>query len=221
DGRADRERLDGAWGIVDVADCVAAARHLAEAGEVDGARLAIRGGSAGGYTTLASLVFTDAFAAGASYYGVADLEALARDTHKFESRYLDRLVGPWPQEAELYRERSPIHHVDRLSTPVILLQGLEDAVVPPAQAEAMASALAPGDELALVPPVSGGATTGVVHARVTQEPLSLDRLVAMVRDARAGAVVTFAGVTREVDRLDYEAYIAMAEAELARIAGAA
>ena len=140
-GRAYRERLDGAWGIVDVADCVAAARHLAEAGEVDGARLAIRGGSAGGYTTLASLVFTDAFAAGASYYGVADLEALARDTHKFESRYLDRLVGPWPQEAELYRERSPIHHVDRLSTPVILLQGLEDAVVPPAQAEAMAAAL--------------------------------------------------------------------------------
>jgi len=101
----------------------------------------VTGGSAGGYTTLCALVFTDAFAAGASYYGVADLEALARDTHKFESRYLDRLVGPWPQDAERYRERSPIHHVDRLSCPVILLQGLEDPVVPPAQAEAMAAAL--------------------------------------------------------------------------------
>ncbi|HEY3020395.1 MAG TPA: S9 family peptidase [Solirubrobacteraceae bacterium] len=140
-GRAYRERLDGAWGIVDVADCVAAARHLSEAGEADGARIAIRGSSAGGYTTLRALTATDAFAAGASHYGVADLEALARDTHKFESRYLDRLVGPYPAAADVYRERSPIHHVDDLSCPVILLQGLEDPVVPPAQAEAMAAAL--------------------------------------------------------------------------------
>jgi dipeptidyl aminopeptidase/acylaminoacyl peptidase len=140
-GRAYRRRLDGQWGIVDVNDCVAAARHLAERGDVDPARLAIRGGSAGGYTTLCALTFRDDFAAGASYYGVADVAALARDTHKFESRYLDRLIGPWPQAERLYRERSPIHFTDRLSCPVILLQGLEDEVVPPAQAEMMAAAL--------------------------------------------------------------------------------
>jgi len=140
-GRAYRQRLAGRWGIVDVDDCVAAARFLADGGEVDPRRLAIRGGSAGGYTTLCALTFRDQFAAGASYYGVADAEALARDTHKFESRYLDRLIGPWPQAAELYRQRSPIHHTERLSCPVILLQGLEDEVVPPAQAERMAAAL--------------------------------------------------------------------------------
>jgi dipeptidyl aminopeptidase/acylaminoacyl peptidase len=140
-GRAYRQRLDGQWGIVDVDDCVAAARYLAGRGDVDPARLAIRGGSAGGYTTLCALTFRDDFAAGASYYGVADVAALARDTHKFESRYLDRLIGPWPQAEALYRERSPIHFTDRLSCPVILLQGLEDEVVPPAQAEMMAAAL--------------------------------------------------------------------------------
>jgi dipeptidyl aminopeptidase/acylaminoacyl peptidase len=140
-GRAYRQRLEGQWGIVDVDDCVAAARHLAELGEVDPARLAVRGGSAGGWTTLCALTFRDDFAAGASYYGVADAEALARDTHKFESRYLDRLIGPWPEAAELYRQRSPIHFTERLSCPVILLQGLEDEVVPPTQAEAMAAAL--------------------------------------------------------------------------------
>jgi dipeptidyl aminopeptidase/acylaminoacyl peptidase len=140
-GRAYRRQLDGQWGIVDVDDCVAAARQLAEWGEVDPRRLAIRGGSAGGWTTLCTLTFRDDFAAGASYFGVADAEALARDTHKFESRYLDRLIGPWPDAAELYRQRSPIHHTSRLSCPVILLQGLEDEVVPPAQAEAMAAAL--------------------------------------------------------------------------------
>jgi dipeptidyl aminopeptidase/acylaminoacyl peptidase len=140
-GRAYRQRLDGQWGIVDVQDCVAAARYLAGRGDVDPARLAIRGGSAGGYTTLCALTFTDEFAAGASYYGVADAAALARDTHKFESRYLDRLMGPWPEAEARYRERSPIHFTDRLSCPVILLQGLEDKVVPPAQAEAMAAAL--------------------------------------------------------------------------------
>jgi dipeptidyl aminopeptidase/acylaminoacyl peptidase len=140
-GRACRRQLDGQWGIVDVDDCVAAARQLVASGEVDPRRLAIRGGSAGGWTTLCALTFRDDFAAGASYYGVGDAEALARDTHKFESRYLDRLIGPWPAAAELYRQRSPIHATDRLSCPVILLQGLEDEVVPPAQAEAMAAAL--------------------------------------------------------------------------------
>jgi dipeptidyl aminopeptidase/acylaminoacyl peptidase len=140
-GRAYRKRLEGQWGIVDVDDCVAAAQFLAGRGDVDPARLAIRGGSAGGYTTLCALTFRDVFAAGASYYGVADVVALAVDTHKFESRYLDRLIGPWPQAEALYRERSPIHFTDRLSCPVILLQGLEDEVVPPAQAEMMAAAL--------------------------------------------------------------------------------
>jgi dipeptidyl aminopeptidase/acylaminoacyl peptidase len=140
-GRAYRRQLDGQWGVVDVDDCVAAARHLADRGEVDPRRLVIRGESAGGWTTLCALTFRDDFAAGASHYGVADAEALARDTHKFESRYLDRLIGPWPDAAELYRQRSPIHFTDRLSCPVILLQGLEDEVVPPAQAEAMAAAL--------------------------------------------------------------------------------
>jgi dipeptidyl aminopeptidase/acylaminoacyl peptidase len=140
-GRAYRERLRGGWGVIDTDDCIAAARFLAEGGEVDGERLAIRGGSAGGYTTLCALVFHDEFAAGASYYGVADTETLARDTHKFESRYLDGLIGPYPAEAALYRERSPIHFVERLRVPVILFQGLEDEIVPPNQAETMAAAL--------------------------------------------------------------------------------
>jgi dipeptidyl aminopeptidase/acylaminoacyl peptidase len=140
-GRAYQQRLAGRWGIVDVDDCAAAARHLAAQGRVDPRRLAIRGGSAGGYTTLCALIFRDDFAAGASYYGVADAAALARDTHKFESRYLDRLIGPWPAAEALYRERSPIHFTERLSCPVILFQGLEDEVVPPAQAEAMVAAL--------------------------------------------------------------------------------
>jgi dipeptidyl aminopeptidase/acylaminoacyl peptidase len=134
-GRAYRDALKGQWGVADVEDCVAAARHLVETGEADGGRLAIRGGSAGGFTTLAALTTRDDFAAGASYFGVGDLGALARDTHKFESRYLDGLVGPYPEAEAIYRERSPVEHVDGLSTPVILFQGLEDVVVPPAQAE--------------------------------------------------------------------------------------
>jgi dipeptidyl aminopeptidase/acylaminoacyl peptidase len=141
-GRAYRERLRGRWGEVDTADCLNAARQLAKLGEVDATRLAIRGGSAGGYTTLCALAFHDLFAAGASYYGVADAELLARDTHKFESRYLDQLIGPYPEAAELYRARSPIHAADRIACPVILFQGLEDEVVPPSQAEAMVAALA-------------------------------------------------------------------------------
>jgi dipeptidyl aminopeptidase/acylaminoacyl peptidase len=140
-GRQYRERLKGRWGILDVDDCMAAARFLVDRGDADAARLAIRGGSAGGYTTLCALTFQDLFAAGASYYGVADAEALAKDTHKFESRYLDSLIGEYPKEAALYRERSPIHYTDRLSCPMLILQGLEDKVVPPSQAEAMVEAL--------------------------------------------------------------------------------
>ncbi len=125
-----------------VDDCVAVARFLAGRGDVDGDRLAIRGGSAGGFTVLAALTFHDTFTAGASRYGIADLAALAADTHKFEARYLDRLVGRWPEDESTYRERSPIHHVDRLTTPLLLLQGSEDPIVPPNQAHLMADALA-------------------------------------------------------------------------------
>ncbi|MEA2842613.1 MAG: hypothetical protein QOJ69_284, partial [Actinomycetota bacterium] len=137
----EEERLEHHGGVVDVADCVNAARYLVDAGEVDGGRLAIRGGSAGGYTTLCALTFTDVFAVGASYYGVADLASLATDTHKFESRYLDRLVGPWPGAEATYRARSPIHAADRLSSPLIVFQGAEDKVVPPEQAEVLVTAL--------------------------------------------------------------------------------
>ena len=140
-GREYRERLKGQWGIVDVDDCVNGARYLVEAGAVDGNRLAIRGGSAGGYTTLCALTFRGAFRAGASHYGISDLEALAKDTHKFESRYLDGLIGPYPERRDLYVERSPIHFTDRLACPMILFQGLEDKVVPPKQAEEMFEAV--------------------------------------------------------------------------------
>ena len=140
-GREYRQRLNGLWGIVDVEDCIAAANYLADRGDVDRKRMAIRGGSAGGYTTLCALVFHKTFAAGASHYGVGDLTALAGDTHKFESRYLDKLIGPYPAAAALYRERSPIHFADRLSCPVILFQGLDDKVVPPNQAETFVEVL--------------------------------------------------------------------------------
>ncbi|MGH8905473.1 MAG: prolyl oligopeptidase family serine peptidase [Egibacteraceae bacterium] len=140
-GRAYREALNGQWGIADVEDCIAAARFLAERGWVDPARIAVRGGSAGGYTTLCAVAFHDYFAAGVSHFGVADPAALVRDTHKFESRYLDGLIGPWPQAEAVYRERTPLLHADRIRCPVLLLQGLEDAVVPPAQAEQMVEAL--------------------------------------------------------------------------------
>jgi dipeptidyl aminopeptidase/acylaminoacyl peptidase len=140
-GRPYRERLQGRWGIVDVEDCVAAATFLAAEGVVDPDRLAIRGGSAGGYTTLCALAFADTFSAGASHYGVADCEALARDTHKFESRYLDGLIGPYPEAVDVYRERSPIHHVEGFDQPLIVFQGLEDEVVPPSQSEAIVAAL--------------------------------------------------------------------------------
>jgi dipeptidyl aminopeptidase/acylaminoacyl peptidase len=151
-GRAYRERLNGHWGIVDVDDCANGARYLAEQGLVDPARLAIRGGSAGGYTTLCALTFKDVFHAGASHFGVSDLEGLATDTHKFESRYLDGLIGPYPERRDLYVARSPIHHVAQLNCPVIFFQGLEDKVVPPPQAETMVEALrAKGIPVAYLP----------------------------------------------------------------------
>ena len=141
-GRSYRKLLDGAWGVVDVEDCCAGAEWLAANGRCDPARMVIRGGSAGGFTTLAALAFRSTFRAGASHYGVADLEALATDTHKFESRYLDGLVGPYPEARSVYQARSPIHHTDGLDCPLILLQGSEDVIVPPTQSRAMAAALA-------------------------------------------------------------------------------
>lgn len=140
-GREYRKRLQDSWGIVDVDDCTNGAKYLAQKGLVDGDRMAIAGGSAGGYTTLCALTFRDVFKAGASYYGVSDLEALVRDTHKFEARYLDGLIGPYPERKDLYIARSPIHFAERLSCPVIFFQGLEDKVVPPNQAEMMVEIL--------------------------------------------------------------------------------
>ncbi|HEV8194499.1 MAG TPA: prolyl oligopeptidase family serine peptidase, partial [Ktedonobacterales bacterium] len=140
-GRPYRQRLNGQWGVVDVDDCINGARYLIERGAVDPERLAIRGGSAGGYTTLCALTFRDAFKAGASHFGLSDLEAIARDTHKFEAHYLDRMIGPYPERQELYYARSPIHFADQLSSPVIFFQGLDDRVVPPNQAEEMVEAL--------------------------------------------------------------------------------
>ncbi|MCB0966886.1 MAG: S9 family peptidase [Ilumatobacter sp.] len=140
-GTAFRDLLDGNWGIVDVEDCIAAAEYLAADGSVDGDRMVIRGGSAGGFTVLASLTSGDVFAAGACSYGIADLSVLAADTHKFESRYTDRLIGPWPEARDVYEARSPIHHLDRFDTPLIVFQGLDDKVVPPNQSEMIVEAL--------------------------------------------------------------------------------
>jgi len=140
-GRAYRERLNGQWGIVDVDDMIGAVRHLVAQGKANPERLIIRGGSSGGYTTLCALIFhPGAFTAGASYYGISDLEALEEDTHKFEARYSERLIGPYPAMRETYRARSPIHFADRLACPLILLQGLEDKIVPPNQSAMMAAA---------------------------------------------------------------------------------
>ncbi len=140
-GREYRERLRGQWGVVDVNDCVNGAKYLVSRGLVDGKRLAIRGGSAGGYTTLCALTFNDIFSAGASHFGVSDLEVFVHDTHKFESRYLDGLVGPFPEKQDLYHQRSAINYTDQLSCPLIFFQGLEDKIVPPSQAEIMVEAL--------------------------------------------------------------------------------
>ena len=142
-GRLYRERLNGEWGIVDVVDVINAGRYLCKTGRADAQRLIIRGGSAGGYTTLAALTFhSGVFKAGASYYGISDLEVLELDTHKFESRYSHSLIGPYPEAREVYRARSPIHAIDRLACPLILFQGLEDKVVPPNQSQMMAAAVA-------------------------------------------------------------------------------
>jgi dipeptidyl aminopeptidase/acylaminoacyl peptidase len=141
-GRTYRQRLNGRWGVLDVDDMVAAAAFLVATGKADPERLMIRGGSAGGYTTLAALTFRPGvFRSGASYYGISDVEVLARDTHKFESRYLDTLIGPYPAARDVYYARSPIHFVDRLACALILFQGLEDKVVPPNQSEMMAAAV--------------------------------------------------------------------------------
>ena len=140
-GRPYRDRLKGQWGIVDVEDAVGGAKAMVAAGKADADRLIIRGGSAGGYTTLAALTFHDTFKCGASYYGISDLEVLQQDTHKFEARYNDSLIGPYPEAKAVYRERSPIHFTDRLSCPIILFQGLEDKVVPPNQSAMMAEAV--------------------------------------------------------------------------------
>ncbi|HLM57131.1 MAG TPA: S9 family peptidase, partial [Pyrinomonadaceae bacterium] len=140
-GREYRQRLNGQWGVVDVDDCANGARYLIDRGEADPARCVITGGSAGGFTTLNALTFRDVFKAGASHFGLSDLTIFVGDTHKFESRYLDRLVGPYPERSDLYFERSSINFTDRLSCPVIFFQGLEDKVVPPNQAELMVEAL--------------------------------------------------------------------------------
>jgi dipeptidyl aminopeptidase/acylaminoacyl peptidase len=140
-GREFRKRLEGMWGIVDVEDCINGARFLVDRGDVDGERLAIRGASSSGYTTLAALAFHDQFRAGASYFGIGNLEALQVEGHKFESRYNERLIGPWPESRELYRERSPIFSADRITAPVLVLQGLDDRIVPPSEAERIVDAL--------------------------------------------------------------------------------
>ena len=140
-GRAYRERLNDNWGVVDMDDCVNGALYLARSGRVDANRMAIRGGSAGGYTTLCALTFRNVFKAGASYYGISDMETMAQDTHKFESRYLDNLIGPYPEARQRYIERSPIHFIDQINCPMILLQGSEDQVVPPEQSRRMFEAV--------------------------------------------------------------------------------
>jgi len=139
-GRDYRDRLKGRWGVIDVQDCISGAVSMGTQRFADPARLAIRGGSAGGFTVLAAITTSEVFNAGISRYGIADLEALAKDTHKFESRYLDSLVGPYPEDRSVYFERSPINHLDQLSAPILLLQGAEDMVVPPQQAEMLADA---------------------------------------------------------------------------------
>ncbi|MCP5098804.1 MAG: S9 family peptidase [Chloroflexi bacterium] len=151
-GRSYRQRLNGEWGIVDVQDCINGAKYLGDQGLVDSNRLAIRGGSAGGYTTLCALTFHDTFSAGASHFGISDIEALAKETHKFESRYMETMIGPYPEMRDLYIERSPIHATDKINCPLILFQGLEDKVVPPNQSEMLFDAVkAKGIPVAYVP----------------------------------------------------------------------
>jgi dipeptidyl aminopeptidase/acylaminoacyl peptidase len=140
-GREYRQRLNGNWGVVDVMDCINAAKYLIAQGQADPRQVAIRGGSAGGYTTMRALTWKNFFAAGANYFGLTELEAFVDDTHKFEARYLDNLVGPYPARKDLYYERSPVNFVDNLNVPVIVLQGLDDKIVPPSQSEIVVEAL--------------------------------------------------------------------------------
>ena len=170
-GRAYRERLDGQWGVADVADCAAAAEALVAAGLADRQRIAIEGGSAAGFTVLAALCFTEVFRAGACRYAVADLEGMARHSHRFEERYLDSLLGPWPEAAELYRQRSPLRHAERITAPVIFFQGLDDTVVPPEQTERMVQALRHRDvpvEVHLFPGEGHGFRDSAVQTRVLE-----------------------------------------------------
>jgi len=170
-GRAYRQRLDGLWGVVDVADCAAAARYLVETGRADPRRIAMEGGSAAGFTVLALLCDSDVLAAGACRYAVADLEAMARQTHRFEARYLDRLVGPWPEAAATYRERSPLGRAKAITAPVIFFQGLDDRVVPPDQTERMALSLGERGvpvEVHLFPGEGHGFRDGAVQQRVLE-----------------------------------------------------
>jgi dipeptidyl aminopeptidase/acylaminoacyl peptidase len=170
-GRAYRERLDGQWGVVDVADCAGAAEALVARGLASAERIAIEGGSAGGFTALAALCFTTTFRAGASRYGVADLSALAVDTHRFEARYLDSLVGPWPVAKATYEARSPLQHAGRIRCPVIFFQGLEDVVVPPEQTERMAAALRANGvpvEVHLFPEEGHGFRNGTTQVQVLE-----------------------------------------------------
>ncbi len=195
-GRAYRRRLDGGWGVVDVEDCVAAARIAVERGWADPAKLAVRGSSAGGFTVLCALAFHDVFRAGASWYGIGDLEALAHDTHKFEARYEERLVGPYPAMAERYRARSPLHAAARIRCPVIFFQGLDDPVVPPGQAEAMVAALrANGQPVAYVafPGESHGFRRADTIRRALESELSFYGQVLGFQPADAIAPVTIQG----------------------------
>lgn len=165
------------WGIVDVDDCINGAKFLAAEKLVDPNRIVLRGGSAGGYTTLAALTFRDFSQGGASYYGISDLAVLARETHKFESRYLDWLIGPYPQAQERYRERSPLYHVDQLSKPIIFFQGSEDAIVPSNQAEVLVEALRRKGK-----PVGYFLFSGEQHGFRRQHPAQPGRGTPVLRD---------------------------------------
>jgi dipeptidyl aminopeptidase/acylaminoacyl peptidase len=170
-GRAYRERLDGLWGVVDVADCAAAARAVVAAGRADGGRVAMEGGSAAGFTVLALLCFETVLAAGACRYPVTDLTALTGEGHRFEERYFDSLIGPWPEARATYLERSPLQHAERITAPVILFHGLDDPVVPAAQSERLAQALAERGvpvELHLFPGEGHGFRDGAVQRRVLE-----------------------------------------------------
>jgi dipeptidyl aminopeptidase/acylaminoacyl peptidase len=170
-GRAYRERLDGLWGVVDVADCAAAARAVVASGRADGERVAMEGGSAAGFTVLALLCFEDVLRAGACRYPVTDLTELTGEGHRFEAGYFETLIGPWPEASDTYRQRSPLHHAERIQAPVILFHGLDDRVVPASQSERLALALGERGvpvELHLFPGEGHGFRDGTVQRRVLE-----------------------------------------------------